>query len=67
MTKWEYRMALVHTNHDRGEPDPVEVLNELGDEGWEAVALVPTTASRHGLGVESSNFLVLLKRPRSTK
>ena len=60
VTTWEYRLETVHT--DKGH-DPLAAIDELGREGWEAVGIAPATASRHGLGVESSEFVVLLKRP----
>ncbi|MFN8037448.1 MAG: hypothetical protein U0V73_16125 [Acidimicrobiia bacterium] len=64
MTRWEYRLELVHTDHDHDPEASVRALDRLGTDGWEAVGIAPATAARHGLGVESSAFVVLLKRSR---
>jgi|GEM_PF-3147647 hypothetical protein len=61
-TAWEYHLEIVHTDNGRDPLASMARLDELGRDGWEAVGLAPATASRHGLGVESSEFVVLLKR-----
>lgn len=65
MTRWEYRLATVHAPAAKESAADLEVLDELGAEGWEAVGFSPTTAVGHGLReVETVSYLVLLKRPR---
>ncbi|MCZ7528067.1 MAG: hypothetical protein M5U14_17870 [Acidimicrobiia bacterium] len=67
MTTWEYRLELLETRMREDDREDAEArLDALGTEGWEAVAMVPSTASRHGLTeVETASLVVLLKRPRS--
>jgi len=38
-------------------------LDALGGDGWEAVGISPSHASSHGLHVETTRYVVLLKRP----
>ena len=56
--RWEYRVvedAPRHLAKDDG--DLLQDLNELGDQGWEAVGLVP-------IGRDTVSIAVLLKRPK---
>jgi hypothetical protein len=55
MQRWEY-MTLDFSKPTRD----IEALNRLGDEGWEAVAMV----SSWGVGWRWVHPIVLLKRPR---
>lgn len=61
MDRYEYRWEVVTAG--RGEPpDPEGLLARLGAEGWEAVGFAPSTAGSHGLRVETTAYVVLLKR-----
>ena len=40
-------------------------LDDLGRHGWEAVGFSPSQASSHGLRVETTEHVVLLKRRRA--
>jgi hypothetical protein len=63
MGAWEYRVLAVHASHgnlsvrnDRGEEAPLEaILNELGAERWEVVAVTPSA---------TTYLLYTLKRPK---
>jgi hypothetical protein len=57
MQKWEYR-----TYDLRKRKSEIEELNRMGEEGWEAVAMV----SSWGVGWRFVHPIVLLKRPRPT-
>jgi hypothetical protein len=41
----------------------VSGLDTLGQDGWEVVGLSPSQASSHGLRVETTEYVLLLKRP----
>jgi hypothetical protein len=64
-TRFEYRVVTITV--DRAQADGVDLaaLDDLGAEGWEAVGISPATASGRGLHVETSTYVVLLKRTRS--
>ena len=65
--RWEYRLEDLALP---GKPDPADSasaivgLDELGSEGWEAVGFAPSHAASHGLRVETTRYVVLLKRAR---
>jgi hypothetical protein len=63
---WEYRVEVLRlTGKDDSEAaraDAVANLDRLGQAGWEAVGFSPAQASSHGLRVETTQFVVLLKR-----
>jgi len=63
--QWEYRIEIVVVpNHDLHAA--TELLDELGADGWEAVAFSPAEATSHGLrSVQTTEYVVLLKRPRA--
>ena len=66
-TRWEYRLEVVDlggNDHDAARAEVVAGLDELGGDGWEVVGFSPSHASSHGLRVETTQYLVLLKRPR---
>ena len=67
-TKWEYQLDVIHLGgKDSGESaraDAVSTLDALGDNGWEVVGFSPANASSHGLRVETTQFVVLLKRAK---
>jgi hypothetical protein len=66
--RWEYRLEVVHLGGKDGgvasRADAAAALDTLGKDGWEAVGFSPSQASSHGLRVETSEHIVLLKRPR---
>ena len=51
MTKWEYKMEYVQETV--GSSRVRDVLNSKGEEGWEAVAVIP----------DCEGTLLVLKRP----
>ena len=67
-TRWEYRLEIVEItgkdDHATARAETVAFLDELGADGWEATGFTPSHASSHGLRVETTQYLVLLKRPR---
>jgi hypothetical protein len=56
MSKWEYKIIKIYPNSDNAGDDRSKALNELGEEGWEAVS-VWADGSR--------GSCVLLKRQRA--
>lgn len=70
-TRWEYRLEVVHLGGKDGgsasRADAAEMLDALGEAGWEAVGFSPSQAASHGFRVETSEYVVLLKRPRTPK
>lgn len=58
MTEWEYEVTLVR---NCTVPEPVaETLNESGLDGWELVAVIPTSG-----GLTGPALMTILKRPKS--
>jgi hypothetical protein len=59
MTRWEYLVfalpAFVAPTTHRGESEAVLALDQLGDEGWEAVGMTQ---------LADGSVTVLLKRPK---
>jgi hypothetical protein len=66
--RWEYLLEVVHLGGKDGgassRAEAASILDGLGRDGWEAVGFSPSQASSHGLRVETSEHVVLLKRPR---
>ena len=64
--RWEYRLELIDlVDKDTGPASraaAVSALDVLGRDGWEAVTFSPSHASSHGLRVETTQYVVLLKR-----
>ena len=64
--QWEYRLEVIHLGgKDDGKAsrdEAVATLDLLGRERWEAVGFSPSQASSHGLRVETTQHVVLLKR-----
>ncbi len=63
---WEYRLetiALPAKDDDRARDEATRALDALGADGWEAVGFSPSHAASHGLRVETTRYVVLLKRP----
>lgn len=58
MQKWEYRLEVLEIQHLE---DGQATLNGLGDEGWEAVCLLP---HRPGSTDPVVQCAALLKRPK---
>jgi hypothetical protein len=61
-TRWEYRIEVVQLAGR--EAGATAALDDLGRDGWEAVGFSPSRASGHGLRVETTEHVVLLKRRR---
>jgi hypothetical protein len=64
-TLWEYRLetlSLPTKDDDDSRREAVGALDALGAEGWEAVGFSPSHAASHGLRVETTRYVVLLKR-----
>lgn len=77
MQKWEYTTVVQRHSSETGQPDlPTEGeapinLNQLGEQGWELVAVVPITLYQQMAiprPVPLKHFLMeyLFKRPRGT-
>jgi hypothetical protein len=66
---WTYRLDTI-TVPGKDDADALaaatEALDALGADGWEAVGIAPSHASSHGLRVETTRYVVLLKRPRGS-
>jgi len=64
-TRWEYRLETI-TVPGKDDADALRSakaeLDALGVKGWEAVGISPSHASSHGLRVETTRYVVLLKR-----
>jgi len=60
MTRWEYRVVNIRSEHYRLDPAAVEQMNQLGDEGWELVAM---TSVNFKTGA-TDNIALVFKRPR---
>ena len=39
MTKWEYKVINIRSENYRLDPNSVNQLNSLGEEGWELVTM----------------------------
>jgi len=64
-TRWEHRLEIVHLggkDHDASRAVAVAALDALGADGWEVVGFSPSNAASHGLRVETTEYLVLMKR-----
>jgi hypothetical protein len=66
---WEYRFEVMHLAGGKDDgasarADALSTLNRLGRDGWEVVGLSPSHASSHGLRVETTEYVALLKRRR---
>lgn len=56
-TTWEYDLAVIDLGLVTGYRDSKGLLNHLGSEGWEAVAVIPSTRPKH-----PGEVTVLMKR-----
>jgi hypothetical protein len=65
--RWEYRLEVMHLGGKDGgaasRADAASMLDTCGRDGWEVVGFSPSHASSRGLSVETTEFVVLLKRP----
>ena len=61
MTRWEYKIINIRSENYRLDPDAVDRLDDLGDEGWELVGL---TSVNFKSGA-TDNIAMVFKRPRS--
>ncbi len=60
MTKWEYRLESIDRKPGRDKA-VIKRLNNLGEEGWEAVVLITDADAENQIGQ------LLLKRPKTAK
>lgn len=58
MKEWEYHIINIRSENYRLDPDAVDILNDLGAEGWE---LVSTTSVNFRSGA-SDNLAMVFKR-----
>ena len=68
LTRWEHRLEVLHIagkDDTASRAEAVATLDGLGHDGWEVVGISPSHASSHGLRVETTSYVVLLKRPLS--
>ena len=65
MTAFEHRLVRIDASRDTDRAAAERLLDGLGADGWEAVGLMPQTASSRGLHVETGAYVVLLKRARA--
>ena len=69
VSRWEHRLEVLHLagkDEDGARAEAVAVLDAAGRDGWEAVGMSPSHASSHGLRVETTTYVVLLRRPLKT-
>ncbi len=59
MTRWEYKIINVRSEHYRLDPNAYTELNRLGDDGWE---LVSVTSVNFKTGA-TDNIAMVFKRP----
>ncbi len=62
MTVWEHRFVRVHLGPKDDLDTARRALDDLGLDGWEAVGFSPAHASGHGLSVDTTEYVVLLRR-----
>ncbi len=69
MSGWEYRIETLTLpgNDDDARLAATASLDALGADGWEAVGIAPSHAASHGLRVETTRYVVLLKRSSARK
>jgi hypothetical protein len=61
--RFEYRIeSLTLAGGADAAGEAASELDRLGADGWEAVGVAPSHANGRGLHVETTRFLVLLKR-----
>ena len=68
--KWEYISVSINTGgvyaKNINEKKAIEKLNELGEDGWELVAIVPiTSAGFFSNKTQTNAFNFVLKKPIS--
>ena len=65
MQQWEY--TTIESNKKSIESE-IDSLNELGDEGWELVSVMPITITKYsmtkGSNSHTGGFVLVLKRPK---
>ncbi len=60
MTRWQYKIINIRSEHYRLDPDASIQMDDLGDEGWELVGL---TSVNFKSGA-TDNIAMVFKRPR---
>ena len=59
MTRWEYHIINIRSENYRLDPNAVQVLNELGAQGWELLSI---TSVNFKSGA-TDNIAMVFKRP----
>ncbi|MEM1202936.1 MAG: DUF4177 domain-containing protein [Acidobacteriota bacterium] len=59
MKRWEYTIINIRSENYRLDPNASELMNELGEEGWELVGL---TSVNFKSGA-TDNIAMVFKRP----
>ena len=69
MEKWEYKIMSPEVKgwiSKKIDPKAEQILNELGNEGWELVSITPlagNTSTAWGAG--TGNFVLIFKRKKT--
>jgi len=61
MTKWEYHIINIRSEGYRLDPNSVEELNVLGNEGWELISI----SSVNFKSGATDNIAMVFKRPKT--
>jgi hypothetical protein len=61
MTKWEYKLLNIRSEHYRLDPAAATEMNRLGDDGWELVSI---TSVNFKTGA-TDNIAMTFKRPHA--
>lgn len=67
MEKWEYKIISPDVKgfvKMKIDPKTEQLLNELGNEGWELVSLAPLAGNAYGWGAGTGNFVLIFKRQK---
>ena len=59
MTRWEYKIINIRSENYRLDPNAVNVMNPMGEQGWELVGL---TSVNFKSGA-TDNIAMVFKRP----
>ena len=68
MKNWEYKILNLEVKGfviKKIDPKTEQLLNELGQTGWELTGIAPVGGGTGGWGAETSSFAFIFKRPKS--
>ena len=68
MEKWEYKIINIEIKgwvNKQIDPKTEQLLNELGNDGWELVSIAPIGGGVGGWGAETSSFAFIFKRKKT--